>query len=416
MNRVKFYLKNNDGTKKSIVAHVFFDTKNPRLYYYTGEAIEPGQWDNEKQRARIRGSNKAPGASALNIYLDSVESELLSFIREAKAENPGASYPLIKQLFERKFKKYEEKTFAGYFEDFLKIERGNIAYGTYKSREALLKKLINFEKVTRYRLSFSTINRFFWEKFYSYLTDIERLRASTCKQYLDTLKLFMNWTFERGLHTNLEFKKFSLSVPSKEITFLEPDELQRVIDLDLSETPDLDSTRDLFVFGCFTGARYSDISTLRREDIKGNVWNLRTHKTNDLLSIPLNPVAMQLLDKYHGSPTPLPVLRIQKAISGIKQVCKLAKIDTPVTTSKYIGNQRTDETRPKYALIGTHTARRTFVTLSIMQGMKPETVMKITGHSDYKTMQKYLNITNKEAHKEYLKIWGDPNLTLVNSK
>ena len=130
----------------------------------------------------------------------------------------------------------------------------------------------------------------------------------------------------------------------------------------------------------------------------------------------MNNIAITILEKYRNSPDPLPVLTIQKAIKQIQKVCKLAGIDTPVKTTKYIGTERIDETKPKFELMGTHTARRTFVTLSILQGMKPETVMKITGHSDYKTMQKYLNITNKEAHKEYFKAWGNPNLSFVENQ
>lgn len=416
MARVKFYLKNSPTKNKKIVAHIFIEKQQPRLYYFTNETIQPPQWDIDKQRARTKGADKAPGAAALNSYLDSLENEILTSIYEIKRDEPLSSYQTVKARLLSKLNQVQEKTFLEYYDDFLRINANQVSKGTNINRQTLRKVLAGFVNNQKQPLKFSSIDRLFWEKFYTYLTLDRKLRVSTCKQYLNMIKTFLLWTFERGLHHNLEFKKFKLSVPTKEIVYLEPDELQKIIDIDLTAKPGLDQVRDLFLFGCFTGARYSDISTITRADIQNNIWHLRTHKTKDSLRIPLNDIAISILEKYKDTPAPLPVSIIQTAIRQIRKVCKLAGIDTPVKTTKYIGTNRIDETKPKYELIGTHTARRTFVTLSILQGIKPETVMKITGHSDYKTMQKYLNITNKEAHKEYFKVWGNPNLSLVENQ
>ena len=58
-------------------------------------------------------------------------------------------------------------------------------------------------------------------------------------------------------------------------------------------------------------------------------------------------------------------------------------------------------TRPKYELIGTHTARRTFVTLALEGGMRLETLMGITGHKDYKMLPWYLKITDAVVQDEF---------------
>jgi integrase len=65
------------------------------------------------------------------------------------------------------------------------------------------------------------------------------------------------------------------------------------------------------------------------------------------------------------------------------------------------------KTIEKYAFerITCHTARRTFVTLSLENGMPPEVVMKIVGHKDFKTMQKYLKILPERAANEMNKAW-----------
>ena len=45
-------------------------------------------------------------------------------------------------------------------------------------------------------------------------------------------------------------------------------------------------------------------------------------------------------------------------------------------------------------MVGTHTARRTFICIALADGVTPETVMKITGHSNYKSMQPYIDVTD----------------------
>lgn len=42
---------------------------------------------------------------------------------------------------------------------------------------------------------------------------------------------------------------------------------------------------------------------------------------------------------------------------------------------------------PKYELITTHTARKTFVCTAIRLGINPIVIMKITGHKNYNTMK-----------------------------
>jgi len=75
----------------------------------------------------------------------------------------------------------------------------------------------------------------------------------------------------------------------------------------------------------------------------------------------------------------LPVLTNQRLNSRIKELCELAEIDEPIRTTNYIGNEVEKKVLPKFMKIGTHTGRRTFITLSLEKGMRVETVMSITG-------------------------------------
>ena len=168
----------------------------------------------------------------------------------------------------------------------------------------------------------------------------------------------------------------------------------------------LAKVRDVFLFQCFTGQRYSDILSLNKKDVKNGTWHLRQQKTNNIIQIPLNKYAISILAKY--SDFKLPVISNQKMNKYLKELCVLAKINDPVRIIKFKGSKRIEETKKKYEVIGTHTARRTFITLSLRKGMKPEVIMKITGHKSYKMFQKYLKIADDHTRKEMFEAWGNP--------
>ncbi len=78
----------------------------------------------------------------------------------------------------------------------------------------------------------------------------------------------------------------------------------------------------------------------------------------------------------------------------LKELAELAGIDEPIRETYYQGNKRIDKVTPKYALLGTHAGRRTFICNALALGIPPQVVMKWTGHSDYKSMKPYIDIAD----------------------
>jgi len=62
---------------------------------------------------------------------------------------------------------------------------------------------------------------------------------------------------------------------------------------------------------------------------------------------------------------------------------------------------------PKCELIGTHTGRRTFTTLSLERGMRPDILQTITGHKDKSSFSKYIKLTETALYDEMMRVWGD---------
>ena len=141
-----------------------------------------------------------------------------------------------------------------------------------------------------------------------------------------------------------------------------------------------------------------DVQNGFRSDIKGDHIEVTTVKTADSISIELNKVTKDILEKYKDTPfkdnKALPNYTNQAMNRDIKELCKLAGINEEIRVTTYKGNVRTDKIQPKWELVGTHTGRRTFIVNALSLGITPNIVMKWTGHSDYKAMKPYIDIVD----------------------
>ena len=246
---------------------------------------------------------------------------------------------------------------------------------------------------------------FFDEKglndYVTYLRDVKEMRNSTIGKQLSFLKWFLRWAFKKGLHQNNAYDSYKPKLKStqKKIIFLTWEELNKLREFEIPAAKQaLDWVRDVFLFQCFTGLRYSDVFNLRKSDIKGDHIEVTTVKTSDSLIIELNNHSKAILDKYKDvafeDDKVLPVITNQKMNDYLKELAELAGIDEPVRQTYYRGNERIDEVTPKYALLGTHAGRRTFICNALALGIPPQVVMKWTGHSDYKAMKPYIDIAD----------------------
>ena len=181
--------------------------------------------------------------------------------------------------------------------------------------------------------------------------------------------------------------------------FLTWEELNKLKNYQIPESKQyLERVRDVFLFCCFTGLRYSDVHNLKKSDIRDGYIEITTVKTAERLIIELNNHSKAILDKYKGvefeGHKALPVISNQKMNDYLKELGELAEINEPVSETYYKGSSRIDTITPKYALLGTHAGRRTFICNALALGIPAQVVMKWTGHSDYKAMKPYIDIAD----------------------
>lgn len=103
------------------------------------------------------------------------------------------------------------------------------------------------------------------------------------------------------MHSDNAYDTFNpkLKDTQKKIIFLTREELNMLREFKISPTKQaLERVRDVFLFQCFTGLRYSDVFNLRRSDIKGDHIEVTKVKTSDSLIIELNDHSKAILEKY----------------------------------------------------------------------------------------------------------------------
>jgi integrase len=176
---------------------------------------------------------------------------------------------------------------------------------------------------------------------------------------------------------------------------------------DLPET--LYHVRNFFCFCCFTGLRFGDLITLTKTAFKGDYLEVRTHKTKDTLKIPLTEKAKNLIAIYRENDCDLLFpfgLSNQQTNDALKLLASKAEMNELIESTNYKGVNRITTINKKHELVCTHTARRTFITLSLEKGIRPEVVMSVTGHKDYRTFQKYIKLTDSVKMTEVLAAWN----------
>ena len=230
-------------------------------------------------------------------------------------------------------------------------------------------------------------------------------RNSTISKQFFFIRWFLRWANGHGyyngkLHETFKPKLKGIDGHSKEIIYLTRDELQKVEQQTFTpKQAHLEQTRDVFVFCCYTGLRYSDVAKLRRSDVKDDHINVVTQKTTDALTIELNNHSRAILDKYASFHFPhdiaLPVISNQKMNDNLKDIGKMCGFDYIVRIVYYVGNKRVELESPKWSLLTTHCARRTFVVMALQLGIAADVIMKWTGHSSYATMKPYIAIVDE---------------------
>ena len=384
---------------------------NRRYVITTKKKVAQRFWNSDEKTIKLLKDTPA-NAKALKSWIASTKAKIEAALDAAIAKGNtvdknflmtvvhGEQPNVALQTWEDAIKifLYKHKTLTG---DALKAN-------TKKKYLCLQKHIIDFQGNSHYNLS--NINNDWIYKFKSYLLHVKKLTDNSVCKYLRGLKTYIKETCRNSkltLDVNLTEIKTTEKAPLVHILKVEE---VKAIKNHVFEKDEYNAIRDVFLFQCYTGQRYSDIEKITWDNIQminGNkAWVLDTVKTNDHITVPLTKDAQVIIAKYNGHAYPLPRLTNQYVNRELKNIGKAVGLNRKVKVIKYRDNVREECFYLISDIISTHMARKTFISNSLQHGIPERAIREVSGHRDEKSFKRYIDLDNSH-HKMILDVWDD---------
>ncbi len=243
------------------------------------------------------------------------------------------------------------------------------------------------------------VNKRFLNKLYLWLCTERHLSNNTAIKFIHSCSSIYKVAIDNGWVRKNPFALLNLHFDKVDRGYVTQEELSRMMHTEF-DSKKLELVRDLFVFSCYTGLPYVDLTRLSKgmlaEHPDGTLW-IKSHrqKTKVPISIRLLDVPRNILSKYAEQAA---AVRIRKRAGNryifepsdkllivpsnsvvnahLKKIAALCEIDKDLTF---------------------HTARHTFATtITLSNGVPIESVSKMLGHTNIKTTQLYARITDQK--------------------
>lgn len=349
-----------------------------------------------------KGKDRA--SNELNSYLSKLATRALEKYKELILEQAISTPSLIlKRVFG---KDTEMRTLLGAIRQEIKemekvvnIDYAPVTINRYKN---VLKKLENsiptfYDKED---ITFHELTPEFIKAFDLHLKTEVGLCRNTIVRYMKCFKKITNMALAKGWMKKDAFYGYKMEQDETAPVFLTYDELQTVMNKEFT-IPRLALVRDIFIFACFTGLAFVDVSTLKKEDMvqdnngdwwirKGRIKLMHQRKASSICNIPLLPVPLAILKKYENNPVCikkgycLPVPCNQKMNSYLKEIADFCGIKKNITT---------------------HVARHTFgTTITLANNVPLQDVSVMLGHASTRMTQHYARVMNASLKKSMIHV------------
>lgn len=252
--------------------------------------------------------------------------------------------------------------------------------------------------------AFSQLNEQFIREFQDFIILEKGLGVETARHYLALLKKICRIAFKEGHSDRHYFANYPL-LKQKENPprTLSREEFEKIRDLEFEEHRwSHIITRDMFLFACFTGTAYIDVTSITNDNLSkddaGDLWlKYNRGKNGKLCRVKLLPEAIELIEKYRNKSreTLFPKMEYNALKWNLQSIRQLIGMTGALTY---------------------HMGRHSFSSLITLEGGVPiETVSKMLGHGDIKTTQIYAHVTPKKLFEDmdkYIEATKDLQLVL----
>lgn len=417
----KFYLRKPDS-KGCFTIYVAATINGKQVMTTTGIKVSGSEWNAKKQLTKSNATindqlhhiSKAVSAFANEVGVAEPSNDLLK--RYLSWHVAGSSKPVVKVSKQTpapkapRTPKTQQTPFFAVIDKFIKEApyrlNGNgerITANRLSMYNHHREVLHQFENHLGKPLSFEGFDKNVLTAFQTYLTK-KGLANNTVIRYLRMLYVFLRYAEDScGLEVNQAFRKYKTHANKKDVVVLNEAEIERIWNYQC-DNPYEDNVRKLFLIGLHTGLRFSDYSTLStwNFDKANGVLNIIQQKTGARVTLPLHPRLAQMLET-EALPHEISNQKFNEYLK--KLMCKIG-FNQIIEVKKIIGGKRIIEHHPKWELISSHTARRSFATNLYKAGVNPSIIMLCTGHRDLGSFMKYIVLDNNDKLQVVRNLWN----------
>jgi integrase len=232
---------------------------------------------------------------------------------------------------------------------------------------------------------------------------------NTTARNIRFIKTFCKHAKANGVETHHQLDSIKAKYYKVENIYLTPKEIESIEKIKAKKLTDgLENARDWLLISCYCGQRVSDFlrfdkSMIRYEKDKAGILKplieFTQVKTDKMMTIPLHPKIMEILNKYDGN---FPrKISDQKYNEHIKKVCQVAKIKELTNGVKFDHDikKKVEKNYEKWELVSSHIGRRSFATNNY--GIIPTSfLMYVTGHTTETMFLTYIGKSNKDIAME----------------
>jgi integrase len=399
---VKLSRVSKDGTTALYVCYNYDRAR--RTLIATGYSIKPDHWDDKKKWVK----RACPKFEEINMVLTKITSKLGEILTYAKENgiNPTVDFVLLELEKNREYEQRSNRVnMFDTLERYIEEKTPSVSADQVKDYKTLRKHLTNFKQYSSQPVTFRNLNLKFYNELMDYLFyKAEKpdgtigLLTNSAGKIVRLLKGFVNYQIAKGVIPDIDLKNFKVVEEETDAVYLNENELATIYKLNLSDDKELDEIRDVFIVGCFTGLRYSDLSTISPEHIdlaNGNI-NIKQRKVHKAVVIPMIDYVPDILRKYNYD---LPKIPSYKFNERIKELGQRAKLKQKVEVVRKKGKNRIKEVFEKWEMISSHTCRRSFCTNMYLSGFPAEELMRISGHKSPAAFMRYIKVDNQQAAK-----------------
>lgn len=380
-----------------------------------GVSVAPAHFNADAKKGKWINP-KHPEADALNVIIQTRLSELKNHCNRYYLDH--YKYPAPKSLKNFFTRGTGAKEFFELYAEFMhhKTHMGLSSVGqrTHQSYQTTL----GYLKEYKAGLELADITPTFYDRFKNWLVKEKHLqRTNAVSMHIKTLKTFLLWL---GEHHDIEVSKRTLAYMKAEkevpdIVFNTTEELQKIIDADLSLFPHMEPLRDAYLIMCLTGLRISDYNTAEWHAYT-DVMRKPAVKTREAINLPLHQTVQAIMDKYHSYGKQVPVITEQVFNRNLRIIGRLAGITAPVVMVKGKRQFKPGHVYPKYQLMTTHTARSTFICVLIKLDVHFKKIMKMTGIKSMATLKHYADAVDDSLQEAMLRVEEKQQLRITYKK